>query len=82
MLRNIFWLLIGGGVVVFVIVKGRELMKRTTPAALAERADQARHSVTTRVAEFISVAREASTEREAELREALGMTEDNSVTRP
>lgn len=82
MLRNIFWLLIGGGVVVFVIVKGRELMQRTTPAALAERAVQTSQSVTNRVAEFISVAKEASTEREAELREALGMSEDNSVTRP
>lgn len=82
MLRNLFWLLIGGAVVVFVIVKGRDLMKRTTPAALAERAGELRQSVTGRVAEFVEVAREASTEREAELREALGMTEDNSVTRP
>ncbi|MGJ3509745.1 hypothetical protein [Enemella sp. A6] len=82
MFRNLLWLLIGGAVVAFLVYKWRDLKRRTTPAAMAEKLDRTRQSMGARISEFIDTAREASTERETELRDALGLTEDGQVTQP
>ncbi|MVA75938.1 hypothetical protein GC722_07870 [Auraticoccus sp. F435] len=64
---------------VFLVLKVRDLLRRATPEAVAERVGervtQAQAGLGERVAEFTETFTTAMHEREAELREALGMDE-------
>lgn len=73
MLRNLFWIFVGGGLVVLVVLKGRKLMQQATPKAVAERAQATAASLGERAGDFISTVREAAAEREAELRQAMAL---------
>lgn len=73
MFRNMFWLLVGGGLVVIALWKGRQLMQQATPKAMADRAQQTAAGLGERASDFITTVRTAAAEREAELREALAL---------
>ena len=70
-MRRVFWVAVGAGVTVFVIVKGRQLWQRATPQALAQRASDSAHGVSESVQDFVVRLRAAMAEREEELRAVL-----------
>ena len=75
MLRRILWFTIGTGVGVFVVLKARDYLRRATPAAVQDRVGQAAVGMGDRITEFMTEARAAMAEREAELRDTLGLSE-------
>ena len=79
MLKKVFWFSVGIGVGVFVVVKGRQYLRRATPAAVQERVTKSVSTAATgageRLTAFITDARAAMAEREAELRDTLGLSE-------
>ncbi|MGA4668486.1 hypothetical protein ACPCG0_01590 [Propionibacteriaceae bacterium Y1923] len=70
--RFVFFVL-GVGVTVFVVVKGRELARKATPQHLQESASQKFSQLVDQVGEFITTVQESMVEREDELRTELGM---------
>jgi hypothetical protein len=73
MIRRVFWFSVGAGVAVFVVVKARNLIKQATPQALSQRAGESVTSIGATVRDFTDRVRAASAEREAELRDTLGL---------
>jgi uncharacterized protein HemX len=67
----VFWIAVGAGVTVFVIVKGRQIWQQATPQALAQRASDSAHGVSEQVQDFVGRLRAAMAERETELRAVL-----------
>lgn len=75
MLRRIVWFTIGTGVGVLVVLKARDYLRRATPAAVQDRMGQAAVGMGDRISAFVADARAAMAEREAELRDTLGLGE-------
>ena len=73
MIRRIFWFGVGAGVAVFVVVKARNVLKQATPQALTHRVTESATGIGAQVRDFSDRVRAASAEREAELRDALGL---------
>jgi len=80
--KRIFWMAVGAGLTVAVVVKGRELMARATPAGISAQAQQKGRELTARVSEFLQTVREAADEREAELRDELGLPDETDARGP
>jgi hypothetical protein len=80
MFRRVFWFLIGAGVAVFVSVKIREALKRANPEAIGQRVAQSASGVTESAQGFIDRLRAGMAERETELRETIGL-QDNQPPR-
>ncbi len=74
-MKKVFWFSIGIGVGVFVVVKARGYLRQATPAAVQDRVSQAAVGVGERLSSFVAEARAAMAEREAELRDTLGLSE-------
>jgi len=72
-MKRVLWFALGVGVAAVVVWKGRELYRKWTPAGIAGQLDGARASLTESVSDFFATVSQARAEREAELREALGM---------
>jgi hypothetical protein len=73
MIRRIFWFSVGAGVAVYVVVKARQVMQQATPQAISQRVGESAASIGTSVRDFTDRVRAASAEREAELRDTLGL---------
>jgi hypothetical protein len=73
MFRRIFWFAIGAGVAVFVSVKIRGYLKKTSPEAVGERVANSASSVSESARGFVDRLRAGMAERETELRETLGL---------
>lgn len=74
MIKRVFWFGLGVAVAAVVVVKGREVMHRATPAGLAENVGTQAKKAGRRLDEFVADVREGMAEREAELRAQMGMT--------
>ena len=72
-MKRFLWFAVGVGVAVVVVWKGRALVKKWTPAGVAGQLDHARAGLTDSVSDFFATLNEAKTQREAELRDALGL---------
>lgn len=72
MLKRLIWFFLGVGLAGLVVVKGRELARKATPAGLADTVGTRSKKVHSSVEAFVAEVREGMREREAELREALG----------
>ncbi len=72
-MKKLFWVAVGVGITVLVVVKGRELMRMATPQGVADQAAKVGRDIEGRVARFVDDVQTAMGSREAELREALGM---------
>ncbi len=73
MIGRIFWFSVGVGAAVFVVVKARSVLQQATPQALGQRVSESATGITASVRDFSDRVRAASAEREAELRDALGL---------
>lgn len=71
--RRFFWFAAGVGLAVLVVLKGKEYYRRFTPAGVTEQIEEAGKNVRGWLTEFADTFQEAYTDREAELREALGL---------
>ena len=76
-MRNLFWLLVGVGLTVFVVVKGKELYRKLTPAGVAEQVEQQGKKAAASFGDFVGTFRAAMAEREAELRTELNIPATN-----
>ncbi len=74
MFRRVLWFSIGAGVGVFALAKARSYLQRATPKAVSARVIQTGAGWSASVQEFASSVRAAMAEREAELREAIGLS--------
>lgn len=78
-MRRMIWIAVGVGIGVVVVIKGRDLLRQLTPQGVSEKVGRAaadtRHRLGTRLATFVDDARAAMAEREAELRDTLGLSE-------
>lgn len=72
-MRRVFWFLLGIGVAVFVITRGKELLRRLTPAGVSEQVAEKGKDAAERARSFWTVLTESMDEREAELRTELNM---------
>ena len=75
MIRRLFWFALGAGVAVFVFVQIRKAMSRATPEAIGNRVASSAAGVGASARDFTERVRAAMAEREAELRDELGLPE-------
>jgi Family of unknown function (DUF6167) len=76
MIKRVFWFAVGAAVTVFVVIRVREYMKQATPQAIGSRVADSAAGITGSVRDFADRARAAMAEREAELRDTLGLPEE------
>jgi hypothetical protein len=76
MLRRLFWFLIGAGAAIFVYLKIRDYLKKARPEAIGQRVAESASSVSESARGFIDRLRAGMAERETELRDTLGMPEN------
>jgi hypothetical protein len=81
MFRRLFWFAIGAGVAMFVLVKIRGYIKKTSPDAIGRRVAESASGVSQSAQGFVDRVRAGMAERETELRESLGLPEEQPPRR-
>ena len=76
-MKQIFWLLVGAGLAVFVVLRGRELLERLTPRGVAQQVEKKGHEAASNFGDFMATFRTAMAQREAELRSELDLPVNN-----
>jgi Family of unknown function (DUF6167) len=76
MLRRLFWFAIGAGIAVFVSVKIRGYIKKTRPEAIGRRVAESASGISESAHGFVDRLRAGMAERETELRESLGLPDE------
>jgi hypothetical protein len=76
MFRRLFWFAIGAGVAVFVIMKIRAHVKQARPEAIGHRVAESASGISESARGFVDRVRAGMAERETELRETLGLPDD------
>jgi hypothetical protein len=74
-IRRFFWFALGAGVAIFVFVKIRQALSKATPEAIGQRVAGSAAGVGASARDFTERVRAAMAEREAELRDELGLPE-------
>ena len=75
MSKRVFWFAVGAGVTIYVIAKARKYAAEHSPEALVDKVQQTVLDAGGNARAFVARVRAASAEREAELRETLGLTQ-------
>ena len=73
-MKKIFWMLLGAGLAVFLITRGRALVRRLTPQGIAEQVERRGNEAAAGFGDFYATFKTASQAREAELRRELDIT--------
>ncbi|MEO7589078.1 MAG: hypothetical protein ABIS84_13755 [Arachnia sp.] len=73
-MKKLFWMLLGAGLAVFLITRGRALVRRLTPQGIAEQVERRGNEAAAGFGDFYATFKTASQAREAELRRELGIT--------
>ena len=73
MTGRVFWFAVGAGMTIYVVVKARDYIDKHSPEALVDKAQQTVVDAGDSARAFVARVRAASAEREAELRETLGL---------
>lgn len=81
MFRRLFWFAIGAGLAVFVSVKVRGYMKKTSPEAIGRRVAESASGVSQSAQGFVDRLRAGMAERETELRESIGLPDEQPPRR-
>jgi hypothetical protein len=76
MFRRLFWFIVGAGVAVFVLTKVRGYVKKTSPEAIGHRVAESASGVSESARGFVDRLRAGMAERETELRETLGLPDE------
>jgi hypothetical protein len=69
--RRLFWVLVGVGVTVFVVRKGRGYYEKLTPQGVRSTIGSTGTRASEWLKDFVDTMQSAAAEREAELRDAL-----------
>ena len=75
MIRRLFWFALGAGVAVFVFVKIRKALSQASPDAISQRVAGTAAGMGESARNFVDRVRAGMAEREAELRDELGLPE-------
>lgn len=75
-MRRVFWVAVGAAAGIYALRKVQRTMHAYSPSGLAERATGLGETMKT----FAEEVKERAAEREAELRDALGLTEESALT--
>ncbi|HEX4814705.1 MAG TPA: DUF6167 family protein [Nonomuraea sp.] len=75
-MRRVFWVAVGAAAGVYAVRKVQKTMHAYSPSGLAEKAGGLGESLKG----FAAEVRERAAERESELRDALGLTEDSALS--
>jgi hypothetical protein len=76
MFRRLFWFAIGAGIAVFVIMKIRAYLKKARPEAIGHRVAESASGISESARGFVDRVRAGMAERETELRDTLGLPDD------
>lgn len=76
-MRRLFWILIGAGMAVFIVLRGRELLERLTPRGVSRQVETKGHEAAASFGDFMGTFRAAMAQREAELRHELNIPAKN-----
>jgi hypothetical protein len=82
MIKRLVWLVIGAALGAFAIKKVRDYLRKSTPEAIGHRLVDSAGGLGESAGAFIDRARAAMAEREAELRDTLGLPQPNSESWP
>ena len=72
-MRRLFWILVGAGIAVALVLRGRVWLHRLTPKGVAEQVEASGQKAANRLSEFYATFTTAMREKETELREELDM---------
>lgn len=72
-MKNLFWILVGVGLTLFVVLRGKQLLQRFTPKGVQEQVTERGHRAAASFGDFVATYRAAAAEREAELRAELNI---------
>jgi DNA-directed RNA polymerase specialized sigma subunit len=75
MIKRLFWIAIGAGLAIFVVNKVRKYLRKSSPQALSQRVADDAGNLTTAARDFTIRLRAAMAERETELRDTLGLSD-------
>lgn len=75
MIKRLFWFGIGAGAAVLVIKKVRGYLRKSSPQAVGQRVADSAGTFGSSARDFTERFRAAMAERETELRETLGLTQ-------
>ena len=76
MFRRVLWFVLGAGVAIFVSIKIREFLKKARPQAVGQRVSESASGISDSARDFVGRVRAGMAERETELRETLGLPDD------
>lgn len=76
MFRRLLWFAIGAGVAIFVWMKVRAYLTKARPEALGHRVAESASGISESARGFVDRVRAGMAERETELRESLGLPDD------
>ena len=80
-MRRVVWFAVGATVAVIVVVAGARLLRKATPAGVREQVNQTSADLGQRASTFVHTHTTAMAEREAELRDALGISDAEALER-
>ena len=72
-MRRLFWILVGAGIAVALVLRGRVWLHRLTPKGVAEQVEASGQKAANRLSEVSATFTTAMREKETELREELDM---------
>lgn len=75
MLGRLFWFVLGAGLAIWVFLRIRSMLRQASPDAVTQRVASSAAGVGASARDFTDRVRAAMAEREAELRDELGMPE-------
>jgi hypothetical protein len=76
MFRRLFWFALGAGIAVFMIMKIRAYLRKARPEAIGHRVAESATGISESARGFVDRVRAGMAEREPELRETLGLPDD------
>lgn len=77
-MSRIFWILVGAGITIFLVLRGKELLHRFTPQGVQEQVAEKGQEMAVSFGDFVGTFRAAMAEREAELRHELNIPAKNN----
>lgn len=80
-MRRVVWFAVGATVAVAVVVVGTRLWRKATPEGVREQVSQTSADLGQRASTFVHTFTTAMAEREAELRDALGISDAEATER-
>ncbi len=72
-MKNIFWMIVGAALAVFLVTRGRALLRRLTPQGIAHQVERRGNEAAAGLGDFYATFKTASNVREAELRRELNI---------